>query len=58
MSERGNDLEAEAPSPRRHSSAPEISCSPPNGRMSRMQLSQEDSQGKQVSLATLEYPTC
>ncbi len=50
-SERGNDLEAEAPPPQRHSSAPEISCSPPNGRMSRMQLSQEDSQGKQVSLA-------
>ena len=49
-SERGNDLEAEEIPPLRHSSAPEISCSPPNGRMSRMQLSQEDSQGKQVKL--------
>ena len=47
-SERGNGIEPEALPPVKYSSAPELSCSPKNGMMSCMQLSQEDSQGKQV----------
>ena len=33
------------------SSAPDVSCSPPDGRMAGMQLSQEDSEPKQASLS-------
>ena len=51
-SERGNDVAPRAPLPVQHSSAPELSCSPQNGKMSRMQLSQEDSQGKLASPLT------
>lgn len=43
------DADPEAAQPINHTSAPAFSCSSPNGRRSKMQVSQEESPGKLVS---------